>query len=103
MSNVSMMAVAFSANEGGGQVGRPHHHHHHHRHHCQPGMEGGGGDPCGQGGGGQSSGLQAPERNQFLDFLTAPMQALKGGGNANDKQYDQYLAAAQGGNLLKGF
>ncbi|MFN8612944.1 MAG: hypothetical protein U0931_35725 [Vulcanimicrobiota bacterium] len=47
-------------------------------------------------------GPEKPERNEFLDFLTAPLQMLGKGGNQNDKEYDKYLAANQAGNLLKG-
>ena len=49
-------------------------------------------------------GPKAPERNKFLDFLSAPLQAtgLKG-GNQNDKQYDKYLQANHAGNALKGY
>lgn len=45
---------------------------------------------------------EKPERNQFLDFLTAPLEMLGKGGNQNDKEYDKYLAANHAGNLLKG-
>lgn len=46
---------------------------------------------------------EKPDRNPFLDFLTAPLQALgKSGGNNNDREYDKYMAANQGCNLLKG-
>jgi len=80
--------IAIAINQGGGQVGgeygaRPHHHHHH----CH-----------------EKDGPEKPDRNPFLDFLTAPLQAtgLKG-GNQNDKQYDKYLQANEAGNALKGF
>ena len=44
-----------------------------------------------------------PERNKFLDFLTAPLQAIgKMGGNNNDKEYSKYAQANSVGNLLKG-
>lgn len=83
------MNMAVSINMGGSaQAGgcapyeRPHHHHHHH---CEGG-----------------EGPEKPDRNPFLDFLTAPLQALGKGGNQNDKEYDKYLAANQGCNLLKG-
>ena len=96
MSNVNVMAISIQGNEGchghhgNHHIGRPQHGHHHHQNR-----------ECGHEEGGQEA--APPSRNKFLDFLTAPMKALKGGGNNNDRQYDKYLAASQGGNLLKGF
>ena len=90
MANGLNLAVAIS---GGGQAyqgGQPgavhHHHHHHHDNDCD-----------------SDNKPEKPERNKFLDFLSAPLQAIGlKGGNQNDKQYDKYLQANQAGNLLKG-
>jgi hypothetical protein len=68
---------------GGGPIHGPHHHHRN--------------DGC-RG----NDRPEKPDRNPFLDFLTAPLQALGKGGNQNDKEYDKYMAANQGCNLLKG-
>lgn len=57
----------------------------------------GGGRP---GGGGH---VDAPERNPFLDFLSAPLQATgKKGGNQNDKEYNHYADAARSCQALMG-
>ena len=80
--------LAIAINQGGGNVsecgggGRSHGHSHCH----------------------EKDGPEKPDRNPFLDFLTAPLQAtgLKG-GNQNDKQYDKYAQAHEAGNCLKGF
>lgn len=85
--------LAVAINTGTSQAGgcRPyggeqHVHHHQHQHnHCD-----------------EEGGTKPPERNKFLDFLTAPLQVLGKGGNNNDKEYDKYAAANQGCNLLKG-
>lgn len=86
--NLALSINVGGANQAGGCYGgygeQPIHRHHHH-HHCE-----GGGGP------------EKPDRNPFLDFLTAPLQALGKGGNQNDKEYDKYMAANQGCNLLKG-
>ena len=59
------------------------------------------GDHGDQGGPGRP---EAPERNKFLDFATAPLQALGiKGGNQNDRNYDRYLQATQAGNAMKGY
>lgn len=90
------MNLALAINIGGQQAGgcspyggdRPVHGHHHHSHshnHCH------GNDRP-----------EKPDRNPFLDFLTAPLQVLGKGGNNNDREYDKYAAANQGCNLLKG-
>lgn len=84
------MNLALAINIGGPQAQagcRPHEErgHHHHHNHCHRG-----------------DGPEKPDRNPFLDFLTAPLQALGKGGNQNDKEYDKYMAANQGCNLLKG-
>ena len=47
---------------------------------------------------------EKPDRNPFLDFLTAPLQAMgKMKGNQNDKEYSKYHHALEAGNALKGF
>lgn len=48
-------------------------------------------------------GPEKPDRNPFLDFLTAPLQMMGKGGNQNDKEYDKYSHAVEAGNALKGF
>jgi hypothetical protein len=93
MNDVSL-AIAIS--NGGGHAGHAHrgercggprevHHHHHHGSGCD-----------------DDKGPQPPKRNGFLDFLSAPLQAIGKGGNQNDKQYDKYLQAHHAGNALKG-
>lgn len=80
--------LAASINVGGGCHGGGHHHIMPHRDHCH---------------GGDVNAPDKPDRNGFLDLLSAPFQALGlKGGNQNDKQYDKYLQANQAGNLLKG-
>ena len=75
--------IAISINQGGGQTGGVQHNHHHREH---------------------SGGPEKPDRNPFLDFLTAPLQATgKMGGNQNDKEYSKYAHANEAGNALKGF
>ena len=78
------VAINTGASQAGGcrPQGGPSHHHHSH---CE-----------------EEGGAKPPERNKFLDFLTAPLQVLGKGGNNNDKEYDKYAAANQGCNLLKG-
>ena len=78
--------LAVAINTGTSQAGgcRPYGGEQHH-HHCD-----------------EEGGAKPPERNKFLDFLTAPLQVLGKGGNNNDKEYDKYAAANQGCNLLKG-
>ncbi|ODT76966.1 hypothetical protein ABS71_02890 [bacterium SCN 62-11] len=62
-----------------------------------------GGSQCGQGCK-SKNGPEKPDRNPFLDFLTAPLQAAgKMGGNQNDREYAQYSHANSIGNALKGF
>jgi len=78
------LAIAIAGGQQETQRGGSVHHHHHYGD-CK-----------------EDSGPQPPKRNKFLDFLTAPLQVLGKGGNNNDKQYDKYLAAHQGGNCLKG-
>lgn len=77
--------IAIAINQGGGQsgpVGGACHHHHRH----------------------ETEGPEKPDRNPFLDFLTAPLQATgKMGGNQNDKEYAKYAHANEAGNGLKGF
>lgn len=49
-------------------------------------------------------GPEKPDRNPFLDFLTAPLQATgKMDRNQNDKEYDKYRHANEAGHALKGF
>lgn len=82
--------LAVAINSGASQTSgcRPQGERHvHHHHHCDD--EG-------------DRGPKPPERNKFLDFLSAPLQMLGKGGNNNDKEYDKYAAANQGCNLLKG-
>lgn len=76
--------IAISINQGGGQSGGVHHGHtHSHR---------------------DTGGPEKPDRNPFLDFLTAPLQATgKMQGNQNDKEYSKYAHANEAGNALKGF
>lgn len=83
-----MLNVATSISVGGGcHTRRPHCHERPHGH-CH---------------GGDVNAPEKPDRNGFLDLLSAPFQALGlKGGNQNDKQYDKYLQANQAGNLLKG-
>lgn len=51
----------------------------------------------------QTEGPEKPDRNAFLDFLTAPLQATgKMQGNQNDKEYAKYHHAHESGDLLKG-
>ena len=77
--------IAISINQGGGQAGGVQHNHGHN---------------CSQ----HSGGPEKPDRNTFLDFLTAPLQATgKMGGNQNDKEYSKYAHANEAGNALKGF
>ncbi|MBN9418451.1 hypothetical protein ABS71_15435 [bacterium SCN 62-11] len=75
--------IAIAINQGGGQTGgvsKGCRHHHH------------------------KEGVEKPDRNPFLDFLTAPLQALgKMDGNQNDKEYSKYAHAHEAGNALKGF
>lgn len=79
--------IAISINQGGGQAGGVQHNH-------------GGGHNCSQ----HSGGPEKPDRNPFLDFLTAPLQATgKMQGNQNDKEYSKYAHANEAGNALKGF
>jgi len=74
--------IAISINQGGGQAGGVQH------------------NNCSQ----QSGGPEKPDRNPFLDFLTAPLQATgKMQGNQNDKEYSKYAHANEAGNALKGF
>ena len=82
------VAISTGTSQAGGcrPYGGDQHVHNHHHSHCDD--EGGGAKP--------------PERNKFLDFLTAPLQALGKGGNNNDREYDKYAAANQGCNMLKG-
>lgn len=52
----------------------------------------------------KTEGPEKPDRNPFLDFLTAPLQAMgKMDGNQNDKEYSKFQHAHEAGNLLKGF
>lgn len=85
-----MLNVATSISVGGGcHSHKPHCHERPHGGHCHKG--------------GPADGPEKPDRNGFLDLLSAPFQALGlKGGNQNDKQYDKYLQANQAGNLLKG-
>ena len=77
--------IAISINQGGGQAGGVGHSHGHKHCHGKEGPE-------------------KPDRNPFLDFLTAPLQALgKMEGNNNDKEYSKYAHAHEAGNALKGF
>ena len=77
--------IAIAINQGGGQTGGVQHSH---GHKCKE----------------QSGGPEKPDRNPFLDFLTAPLQATgKMGGNQNDKEYNKYAHANEAGNCLKGF
>ena len=78
-----MFNLAIAVNQSNSQPvsGQRHCHHHH-----------------------QREGVEKPDRNPFLDFLTAPLQATgKMEGNQNDKEYGKYLHAHEAGNLLKGF
>jgi len=80
MEDESMFNLAIAVNQT--NTPRERHCHHHH----------------------QREGVEKPDRNPFLDFLTAPLQATgKMGGNQNDKEYGKYLHAHEAGNLLKGF
>ena len=76
--------IAIAINQGGGgQTGGVHQH----GHNCKG-----------------NSGPEKPDRNPFLDFLTAPLQATgKVGANQNDKEYAKYAHANEAGNALKGF
>ncbi|MCW5865659.1 MAG: hypothetical protein KIS61_00215 [Candidatus Eremiobacteraeota bacterium] len=75
--------IAISINQGGGQAGGTQHN-----------------QSCNH----QSGGPEKPDRNPFLDFLTAPLQATgKMQGNQNDKEYSKYAHANEAGNALKGF
>lgn len=77
--------IAISINQGGGQAG--HVGHNHGSHGCR-----------------DKEGPEKPDRNPFLDFLTAPLQAIgKQGANQNDKEYAKYAHAHEAGNCLKGF
>lgn len=77
--------IAIAINQGGGQTGGVGHSHSHS--HCH-----------------EKEGPEKPDRNPFLDFLTAPLQATgKMGGNQNDKEYSKYAHANEAGNGLKGF
>lgn len=63
-----------------------------------------GGAQCGQSCKGSGGGPEKPDRNPFLDLLTAPLQAVGlMNGNQNDREYNQYAQANAFGNALKGF
>lgn len=77
--------IAIAINQGGGETGNAHRGHGHS--HCR-----------------DKDGPEKPDRNPFLDFLTAPLQAAgKMKGNNNDKEYSKYAHAHEAGNCLKGF